>query len=313
MEQLLSLGIFFFFLFAGMLLGWSKILPKTFYPFVNRGITVVLYLLLFSMGIKTALIPGIEEQLVEVGLTAFLYAIGGVVFSAGGVILVSLARKKRRVLRASHQKHKAKDLFKEPCFMIGTVLVGFFIQRVFGWFSWVSSWTIFGQDITTLILFTMLFLVGLGLIMGGISLVDSIKDLEVVMLPVLTIFFTLLSGLILSRILPQTTNEGLAISGGLGWYSFSGVFLTEAGDPLLGSIAFLSNLFREFLSVLAIPLLGTLGFPYGAISTAGATSMDVTLPIVEHSCGDSYTPPSIYHGLVLTILIPLLVPLLYGI
>ncbi len=312
MEQFLSLAIFFVFFFAGMILGWSRLLPKKWYPLVNRGITVVLYLLLFSMGVKTALIQGIEEQFVEVGITAFLYALSGVLFSAGGVILISVLRKKKRVSAERRGSHKIKDLLKEPCIMIGTVILGFIIQRLTGLFSWVDSWKLFGQDISTLILFAMLFLVGLGLVMGGISLISSVKDVEVVLLPFLTVALTLTGGFLLSLILPQSTREGLAVSGGLGWYSFSGVYLTEVGNPILGSIAFLSNLFREFLAVLAIPLLGNLGFPYAAISTAGATSMDVTLPIVEHSCGDAYTPVSMYHGLVLTILIPLLVPLLYG-
>ncbi len=313
MEQVLSLAIFFLFFFVGMILGWSKLLPKQWYHFVNRGITVVLYMLLFSMGVKTALIQGIEEQLVKVGITAFLYALTGVGFSAGGIILISVLRRRKRVAAEDRSSHSIKTLLKEPCMMIGTVLFGFMIQRLTGWFSWVESWTLLSQDITTLILFAMLFLVGLGLVMGGISLVSSVKDIEVVLLPFLTVFFTLTSGFLLSLVLPQSTREGLAVSGGLGWYSFSGVYLTEVGNPILGSIAFLANLFREFLSVLAIPLLGSLGFPYAAISTAGATSMDVTLPIVEHSCGDTYTPVSIYHGLVLTILIPLLVPLLYGV
>ncbi len=313
MERFLSLAIFFFFFFMGMILGWSRLLPKKWYSFVNRGITVVLYLLLFFMGVKTALIQGIEEQLIKVGVTAFLYALGGVAFSAGGVILISVLRKKKRAASEGRTSHSLKSLLKEPCIMIGTVLFGFMVQRFTAWFTWVDSWTLFNQDVSTLILFTMLFLVGLGLVMGGVSLVSSVKDVEVVLLPLLTVIFTLASGFLLSLVFPQSTREGLAVSGGLGWYSFSGVYLTEAGDPILGSIAFLSNLFREFLAVLAIPLLGALGFPYAAISTAGATSMDVTLPIVEHSCGDTHTPASMYHGLVLTILVPLLVPLLYGV
>ncbi len=314
MEQIIAMLVLFSFFFGGIALGLSKILPKRFYPVVGKVIVITLFGLLFFMGVRTALIENIESQLGEIGVTSFLYALGAVLFSAGGVVLITLIRRKHSIQKSggSLQFHRGLGLLKEPFQMIGTVLVGFLLQRYTQWFSWIQDWTLWGQDITTLILFCMLFFVGLNLVLEEISLARSMRDPEVLLLPLLTVLFTLLSGIVLNRWMNHTLQESLAISGGLGWYSFSGVYLAEAGNPVLGSIAFLANLFRELLSVLMIPILGSLGFPYAAITTAGATSMDVTLPIVEHSCGDTYTPASMYHGVVITIMVPVLVPLLYG-
>ncbi len=312
MEQFSAILLLFGFFFGGILLGFLRVIPKRFYPWVGRGIMVTLYLLLFSMGVRTALIDGIESKIGEIGFVSFIYALAAVLFSGGGVMLITLCRRRSGRLKSAMVRPSLGRLFREPLNMIAIVLCGFFIQRLTGWFSWIQEWTLFGQDSTTLVLFCMLLLVGLNLIIEDISILQSMKDKEVLLLPLFTVLFTLISGVVVNQLFNHSLQESLAISGGLGWYSFSGVYLAEVGTPILGSIAFLANLFREMLSVIMIPLLGSWGFAYGAISTAGATSMDVTLPIVEHSCGDRYTPVSLYHGVVVSIVVPLLVPLLYG-
>ena len=42
---------------------------------------------------------------------------------------------------------------------------------------------------------------------------------------------------------------------GLGWYSLSGALLTRLHSPELGALAFLSNVLREILAILLMPLL----------------------------------------------------------
>ncbi|MCF7943275.1 MAG: lysine exporter LysO family protein, partial [Spirochaetia bacterium] len=43
-----------------------------------------------------------------------------------------------------------------------------------------------------------------------------------------------------------------------------------------------------------------------------ATSMDVTLPMVEKFCGVNYVPLALAHGIILTIIVPIIVPILYA-
>jgi uncharacterized membrane protein YbjE (DUF340 family) len=83
------------------------------------------------------------------------------------------------------------------------------------------------------------------------------------------------------------------------------------GDPVLGSAGFMINLFREGLSLFCIPFLGRFKAEEAAIGVAGATSMDVTLPLIERSCGTRYVPFAIYHGALLSLLVPFLVPLFF--
>ncbi|MFV5629307.1 lysine exporter LysO family protein [Acinetobacter oleivorans] len=103
-------------------------------------------------------------------------------------------------------------------------------------------------------------------------------------------------------------NETLALAQGYGWYSMSGILFTQLHSAELGGIALLTDLFRE---IVAIFLMYTMGwrFPRPAISSAGATSMDVTLAMVKQSCGTHYVPHAMMSGLLLSLLAPLLISL----
>ncbi|MBC6802310.1 DUF340 domain-containing protein [Acinetobacter baumannii] len=103
-----------------------------------------------------------------------------------------------------------------------------------------------------------------------------------------------------------TLNEILALGQGYGWYSMSGILFTQLHSAELGGIALLTDLFREIVAIL---LMYTMGwrFPRPAISSAGATSMDVTLAMVKQSCGTHYVPHAMMSGLLLSLLAPLLI------
>lgn len=102
------------------------------------------------------------------------------------------------------------------------------------------------------------------------------------------------------------------MAAGFGWYTLSGVLITDMGNPVLGSAGFMINLFRETIALIAIPLLGRTRFSLVSIGMAGATSMDVTLPLIERSCGTDYVSLALGHGIILSLLVPLLVPLFYN-
>ncbi|HIQ33358.1 MULTISPECIES: lysine exporter LysO family protein [Acinetobacter] len=103
-------------------------------------------------------------------------------------------------------------------------------------------------------------------------------------------------------------NEVMALAQGYGWYSMSGILFTELHSPKLGGIALLTDLFREIFAILLMYCLGW-RFPRSAISSAGATSMDVTLAMVKQSCGTHYVPHAMMSGLILSLLAPLLISL----
>ncbi|MCS3153934.1 lysine exporter LysO family protein [Phocaeicola dorei] len=96
---------------------------------------------------------------------------------------------------------------------------------------------------------------------------------------------------------------------GFGYYSLSSIFITEYKGPELGTIALLSNITREIITLLFAPLLVRWFGNLAPISAGGATTMDTTLPIITRYSGQSFVVVSIFHGFVVDFSVPFLVTL----
>lgn len=116
---------------------------------------------------------------------------------------------------------------------------------------------------------------------------------------------SLCGGVVTAFLLSLPAKEGLAISAGLGWYSLSGVLITEAGNPVGGTIAFLANVFREMLTFVIVPFVASHLNYYSAIAPAGATSMDTTLGIISKNTNGTIAVLAFVNGIVCTLLVPL--------
>lgn len=106
--------------------------------------------------------------------------------------------------------------------------------------------------------------------------------------------------------------ESLSVGAGFGWYSLSGVLLSNLGFTALGAVAFLSNVFRELLAVISMPWLAQQVDPFAAIAPGGATTMDTTLPILARYGTHESTMVAFINGAILSMLVPILVPLFAG-
>ncbi len=317
METILYLGLLFAALLLGVIMAALRIIPKRRERAVNRILMICLYALLFSMGVKTGLIEDIGSKLSLIGVTAVAFAVATVVGSASIVLLAGFVVRKIRKIDYQEEKKDTQhtgttkqtffEHLREPLILIAIVATGALLSSTTELMNW------YAEDISEWLLYLLLFLVGIQMIHGEVRLKDVIRDPVTIGLPVLTIAGTLGGALFMPLLFEISLSEALAVSSGFGWYSLSGILLSDLGDPVLGSISFLSNLFRESLAFITIPLLASFGKYRAAISVCGATSMDVTLPMVEKSCGVTYVPISLAHGILLTIAVPFLVPLLYGI
>ena len=135
-------------------------------------------------------------------------------------------------------------------------------------------------------------------------------------LPFVSVFVDFLgatiSAITLTTIFPLPLNVSLAVALGSGWYSYTGTAVALRFGPYYGVLAFLVNFFREQLTFLLVPFLMRLRpSPVGAIAVGGATSMDVTLPFYVESLGPQYAIPSLVSGLIITFLVPVVVPLAF--
>ena len=134
-------------------------------------------------------------------------------------------------------------------------------------------------------------------------------DKRLMALPLLTILATWLGAAVTAVLLPRyNMADWLAASSGFGYYSLSGILITELRGSELGTLALTYNIFRELVVLLCAPFLCRLFGPLAPISQGGATSGDTTLPIITAACGPQYAPLSIYHGICVDFTVPFLVP-----
>lgn len=166
---------------------------------------------------------------------------------------------------------------------------------------------------TTVALSILLFLVGLDLGQNK----EVFKDIKkhgslLILIPLSVVVGSLIGGVMAGLLLKFPLNQSLALASGLGWYSLSGILLTKLHSAELGTISFLSNVFRELLAFIFIPFVAKNLNHYTAIAPAGATAMDTTLPLISKSTGPEIVVMSFFTGVVLTFLVPVLVPFFYA-
>ncbi|MCS5961278.1 lysine exporter LysO family protein [Klebsiella pneumoniae subsp. pneumoniae] len=100
---------------------------------------------------------------------------------------------------------------------------------------------------------------------------------------------SLLGGILNAFILGLPLKTGLAMASGFGWYSLSGILLTESFGPVIGSAAFFNDLCRELLAIMLIRALFAAAAPR-RWGYAAPPSMDFTLPVLQRSGGVEIVP-----------------------
>jgi len=144
---------------------------------------------------------------------------------------------------------------------------------------------------------------------------DSIKLLkrETFMIASAGLLGSLLGGAIASLLSNTPLSTSLASAAGSGYYSITTLMLKEVGGAEQALIGFISNLIRELLVIVGMPLIVKIFGRAGAVAAAGATAMDTSLPFVIKSAGKEIGILSFASGVVISILVPFLVPTIYRI
>ncbi len=173
-------------------------------------------------------------------------------------------------------------------------------EHISGLIDSASSW----------MLLVLLFSVGIDMGLNK-EVFTRIRELgfKILLIPFGVVVGSLCGGVIGAFVTQLPVKEGLAISAGLGWYSLSGILITEAGNPVGGTISFLANVFREMLTFVIVPFIASHMNYYCAIAPAGATAMDTTLGIISRNTNATVAVLSFVSGVVCTLVVPVLVPI----
>jgi uncharacterized membrane protein YbjE (DUF340 family) len=121
---------------------------------------------------------------------------------------------------------------------------------------------------------------------------------------------SVLAGALMAPLAGLPVGQSAAVGGGFGWYSLSGVLLTNIGYPQAGALALLANVLRELVALTIIPTIARHWHPWQTLAPAGATATDVTRPIIMRSAGTDMGMLAAASGGLLSLAVPFVVPLL---
>lgn len=192
------------------------------------------------------------------------------------------------------------------------IIVSFFIAGVVtGVYGLISFELLNDSKVSFFALCGLMFFVGLS-VGSDTATLKSFRSLNprLMLLPIITIVGTLIGSALVSLLLKQRSlTECLAVGSGFGYYSLSSIFITEYKGAELGTIALLSNIARELITLLAAPFIVRYFGKLALVSSGGATTMDTTLPVILRYSGQNMLIVSIYHGFLVDFSVPWLVVL----
>jgi uncharacterized membrane protein YbjE (DUF340 family) len=159
----------------------------------------------------------------------------------------------------------------------------------------------------------LLFVIGLDMSQNR-SVIGQIRRIgwKMILLPAFIAAGSILGALAAGLLAGMDPRYAMAIGAGFGWYSLSGVMLTGLVGAQIGTMALLSNVFREMLSIVIMPLVVKYFGKIAAIAPGGATTMDTTLPVVVRYAGSDMSVISFVSGFTLSMLVFVLVPFFAG-
>lgn len=284
---------------------FKNITPSAF----DRISSLSLYFLLLFMGAAVGGIPDIREKLIVAGLNALIIASMTSVMTFFVLFIVDKLRGKT----VSSFSAPARRASRSGLLPVLFPIIGQIITAVAG-FILAFCGVLPAMDtglIISLLLYLLIFAVAVKLSFSDISMKEVLLNRTNLLLTLVTMLSALAGAALASPFVSMPLHEVLAVGSGFSWYTLSGTLFTQMGNPLLGTVAFLSDLFRGVSALLLIPLISRCGFAHAAIGISGSTALDVALPVIEKYCGVAYIPFALLMGGITTLAVPFLIPFFY--
>ncbi len=265
---------------------------------INRFLSWIVYVILFFMGISLAFLDNLATNLLSI-----------LHYSAVTVVVILLCNIAalfwlERTIPWKNHHHQEKlpsriAMALESLKLCGVVVLGFLLGLT-GW-----AFLQHATEASEYTLIFLLFLIGIQLRNNGMTLKQIVLNRRGMMVAVIVVASSLAGGVINAFILDLPLKTSLAMASGFGWYSLSGILLTESFGPVIGSAAFFNDSGARADSHHADPRPGKPQPLYCAgpvrghlngLYPAGVTALG--------RAGDG--PAAIVHGFILSLLVPIL-------
>lgn len=304
--MLLEMGL----IAGGIPAGWGLRHHVAVVKWVNVALGWTVRIMLFLLGLSLGLDDVLIGQLRSLGLYAVLissFSVTGCFVAArllGRFVFPEYAAGSGT--SASGERGGGSVSFAALSFFLAGVLLG--------WLRVLPLGPAAGEA-AVWVLYLLLVLAGMtvGFDLKALGIIRELRG-RILLIPLGVVAGTLcgsaLAWLVLSRFSSLSLPESLAVGAGFGYYSLATVIITRLGDPALGSVALLSNMIHEALALLLPPLIVRITGRLGPVLAGGAAAMDTCLPVIAQVSGERCAVLAVFSGMCLTLLVPVIVPLL---
>ncbi|ELY3597615.1 lysine exporter LysO family protein [Cronobacter turicensis] len=265
---------------------------------INQLLSWLVYIILFFMGISLAFLDNLSANL----LAILHYSAVSITVIMLCNIVALLWLERAIPWRHQHRQEKLPSrlaMALESLKLCGVVVLGFLLGLT------GLAFLKHATEASEYTLIFLLFLIGIQLRNNGMTLKQIVLNRRGMMVAIVVLVSSLIAGAVNALLLGLPLRAGLAMASGFGWYSLSGILMTESFGPVIGSAAFFNDLGRELIAIMLIPALVRRSRST-ALGICGATSMDFTLPVLQRSGGLELVPAAIVHGFILSLLVPVL-------
>lgn len=293
----------------------------------SGGTMITIYALLFVMGLELGADRAVAANILSIGWEALLISLSATLGSvlAAWVVFRLFFRMSVAHAAQSPQSARKSSRQKSPltgslaivaAFLVGCLAGRLALECLPGTFSLTTAVTESG--ISSGMLYLLIAQVGIG-VGSNPKLKEILKSARprMLLLPAATIAGTLLFSLLPSLVISRwSVPEVMAVGSGFGYYSLSSILITTLKEATigaraaeLGTLALLANILREMVTLIFAPLLAKVFGPVAPIAAGGATTMDVTLPVISRVSGEEWIVASMIHGFLVDFSVPWIVPL----
>ena len=281
--MLYGLSIVLIPLFLGY---FSRISYPTILHWVNRIVSLCLYLILLVIGVSLGQLDNIVEKLPQIGSAALVLSLSIHTCNILSLVIYDKWQPMAREVVAQDKMPSRLAQLMISLKLIGVTILG----GLFGFFT--KDFFVFPLHASSVVLVVMIFGVGIQLRNSGIPLREVFLNKRGIQASIIFMVSSLIGGVIAAW-----------------WLDFS--VMHDAWGAFYGSIAFFNDLSREVLCLFMIPFFMR-NFPSTAVGLGGATSLDCTLPIIQKSGGMQVVPLAISFGFIVNLAAPLLLAIFIG-
>lgn len=296
----------------GLLLGLQN-MPPWFAKAVDRVTTISLIVLMFTIGGN---VGTNQEVIAEIDTVGFHCAVTCLMAIAGSVFFGIILEKTILPLE-TYQKMQVEDTMPsdeeqkkgiDPILIVipVSVIAGalgcyFFLPQNKVYILDYSLWT------TLVIMYTS---VGAGMgqnkkVFGYLKLVGF----KVVLLAAATIAGSMAGGALAAVLTGMPMHYAVIAASGSGYYSMTGATMLSTFGAEAGVYGFMVNVFRDFFTVLLLPILAKISKSAPMMSGAGGCMDSMLLPVTR-TVGRELGLIAMISGVIITFSVPILLPIL---